>query len=1076
MFLNIKKEGMKFNMKKICIMLILVLCLPLFTPIVQAANLNNEIERHNQINENTTQNNQATSNNTENEIMENNNTVNNTNNSNHSNNETENNTTEQNQTTNNTTKEEPENEQESENKQDKTEPKEESEKKIMSVSSQGQVIENGIYQIHSLANPNFVLDIDGGSHESGANLQIWTQSQVDQQKFEITYGIDGYYTIKAIHSQKVLDVAGNGIANGTNVWQYEGNQTDAQKWVIQKTANGYSFIAKTSGLYLDIDGGITENGRNVQLYEGNSSLAQQFRLEKEGTLTGSKVVPEGIYTIHTSLNQSLVLDTDSASLALGANIQIWQDTNSRQQRVRLTYHQEGYYTIALLHSGKVLEVAGGNSLPGTNVWQWEENGTDAQKWVIEQAENNQMQIRSALTGLYLDISGGIAQNGSNVQVYSGNKSQAQKFILEKEGTEVIADGIYKISSKLNANRYLDIDGGSLANGANAQMWINEPVAQQRFQLTYQGEGTYEIKAVHSNRVLEVSGGKMEVGSNVAQYQANHTDAQKWMIQDSGDGSFTITSYLNLLSLDISGGKDEDGANLQVYTPNGSIAQHFVLKELEEAEGKQTIEDGIYQIATKVNPNFVIDIDSASSKNGANAQLWKNDNVRQQRFQFTYQGNGYYTIQALHSGKVLEAQSGGMTSGTNVSQYTSNKSYSQLWIIQKNAQGNYTFICKVNGLALDVLGGIAKNGTNIQLYEKNNSEAQSFELQTPPALTNGTYTISTSLNAQLVWDISGGSKEEKANLQLWTKENVDQQLFQFTYQGNGNYTIQALHSGLYLTGNNRNVEQDSKNNNKAQIWHLEQTKDGFYTLTDIYTGLCIDVEGGIATKERNIQLYEKNNSTAQKFTITEFVNEGIDVSQFNGLINWEYVKRAGIDFAMIRIGYRGYGKEGNFAKDTRFEQNLKGAKQAGLKVGVYFVTQAINQDEAKEEANWVLAELRKIGYENKLDLPIVIDTELSGAPNNTGRADNLDVETRSLVCQTFAEKIEENGHIPMIYASTYWLETRLNMSKLNQFDIWVAQYNNKPTYTGHYEMWQYTNKGNVLGIQGNVDRNISYKRY
>lgn len=1043
-------------------MLIFAVCLPFFAPLVQAVNLGDDVAIEGEIDR---EENETMSGDLGNEMEDNDNSIGNFDQ------EEEETVNEENQVEDDVTSSD-----ELENRE--VENENTIEKESFRIASQGQVIENGIYEIQSALDRNFVLDIDGGSFVSGANLQIWSKSYVDQQKFEITYGDDGYYTIKAVHSQKVLDVDNNGNSNGTNVWQYDENGTDAQKWVIQKTAYGYSFLAKNSGLYLDIEGGISENGRNVQLYEGNNSLAQQFYLvlDKKEIISGEKVVPEGIYSIHSGLNTNLVLDTDSALVTSGANIQVWQDSNCRQQRVRLTYHQEGYYTITLVHSGKVLEVAGGNSLPGANVWQWEENGTDEQKWIIEKTKDNQMQIRSALTGFYLDVSGGVAQNGSNLQVYPGNSSLAQKFVLKAEGTQVIADGIYKIKSKLNANRYMDIDGGSLSTNANAQMWINEPVVQQRFELTYQGNGTYEIKTVHANQVLEVAGGKMEVGSNVAQYKANQTDAQKWMIQDNGNGSYSIISYLNLLALDIAGGKDENGANLQVYTPNKSNAQSFSFSDLEEAEGKQTIQDGIYHIASKLNTNLVIDIDSASAKNRANAQIWNNDNVRQQRFQLTYQGNGYYTIQAVHSGKVLEAQNGGTTSGTNVSQYTNNNSYSQLWMVQKQGQNSYTFVCKVNGLVLDVAGGIAKNGTNIQLYEKNGSQAQSFALQTPPALTNGTYMVSTSLNSQLVWDISGGSKKENANLQLWTKENVDQQMFQFTHLGNGNYTIQALHSGLYVTGTNRNVVQDKRSSSKAQVWHIEETAEGLYIVTDNSTGLCIEVEGGIATRERNVHLQEKKNVAAQKFKITEFINQGIDVSEFNGLINWEYVKRAGVDFAMVRIGYRGYGKEGNFAKDRRFEQNIKGAKQAGLKIGVYFVTQAINQDEAKEEANWVLGELRKIGYENQLDLPIVIDTELSGAPNNTGRADNLDRATRTLVCQTFAEKIEENGHIPMIYASKYWLEEKLNTNQLNQFDIWLAQYRSEPTYAGHYEMWQYTDEGNVLGIQGNVDLNISYKRY
>ena len=180
--------------------------------------------------------------------------------------------------------------------------------------------------------------------------------------------------------------------------------------------------------------------------------------------------------------------------------------------------------------------------------------------------------------------------------------------------------------------------------------------------------------------------------------------------------------------------------------------------------------------------------------------------------------------------------------------------------------------------------------------------------------------------------------------------------------------------------------------------------------------------------------------------------------------------------MIRIGYRGYGSAGNFAEDPYFRMNIEGAKKAGLKVGVYFFTQAVNKDEAIEEAKWVINILKQSGYAHQLDYPIAIDTEMSVAPNNSGRADNLDVATRTAVCKAFCETIKQNGYTPMIYASRNWFYDNLNMNELNQFDIWLAQYNAVADYTGHYEIWQHSSTGTVSGVSGNVDLNIGYKIY
>ena len=193
--------------------------------------------------------------------------------------------------------------------------------------------------------------------------------------------------------------------------------------------------------------------------------------------------------------------------------------------------------------------------------------------------------------------------------------------------------------------------------------------------------------------------------------------------------------------------------------------------------------------------------------------------------------------------------------------------------------------------------------------------------------------------------------------------------------------------------------------------------------------------------------------------------GIDVSKWQGEIDWEKVKNAGIDFAIIRCGYRG-SVTGSLVEDPYFEQNIKGAIAAGIKVGVYFFTQAVNEVEAVEEASMVISLIRD--YE--LDYPVFIDTE--GAGGN-GRADGLDTEQRTLVCQAFCTTITNAGYESGVYASRNWYNRRLTTSQLERNVIWLAEYRRAPLYEGYYQMWQYTSNGSVDGIKGNVDMNISY---
>lgn len=194
--------------------------------------------------------------------------------------------------------------------------------------------------------------------------------------------------------------------------------------------------------------------------------------------------------------------------------------------------------------------------------------------------------------------------------------------------------------------------------------------------------------------------------------------------------------------------------------------------------------------------------------------------------------------------------------------------------------------------------------------------------------------------------------------------------------------------------------------------------------------------------------------------------GIDVSRWNETIDWAKVKDAGVSYAIIRVGYRG-SVTGSLVEDYYFRKNIEGATEAGIPVGVYFFTQAINQVEAVEEASMVLELCR----DYKLTYPVFIDTEGAGGE---GRADGLDVKTRTAVCEAFCETIRNSGYQAGIYASRNWYNNRLDTSRLpDNIVIWLAEYADAPTYDKKYHMWQYSSSGRILGIEGRVDLNLSF---
>ncbi|MCQ2493258.1 MAG: glycoside hydrolase family 25 protein [Lachnospiraceae bacterium] len=211
----------------------------------------------------------------------------------------------------------------------------------------------------------------------------------------------------------------------------------------------------------------------------------------------------------------------------------------------------------------------------------------------------------------------------------------------------------------------------------------------------------------------------------------------------------------------------------------------------------------------------------------------------------------------------------------------------------------------------------------------------------------------------------------------------------------------------------------------------------------------------ADKNQMVQL--KPGGTRQKV--------GIDVSKYQGDIDWNKVAAAGVQFVIIRAGYRG-SVTGALVEDSYFVQNIRGALAAGLEVGVYFFTQAVNETEAVEEASAVISMVR----EYDIKLPIYIDTE--GAGGN-GRADGLDVATRTAVCDAFCRTVKNAGYNSGVYASRSWLYHNLDTSVLDKYEIWDAEWVSVPQYTGYYTMWQYSSKGKVDGIVGNVDLDIYY---
>ena len=194
--------------------------------------------------------------------------------------------------------------------------------------------------------------------------------------------------------------------------------------------------------------------------------------------------------------------------------------------------------------------------------------------------------------------------------------------------------------------------------------------------------------------------------------------------------------------------------------------------------------------------------------------------------------------------------------------------------------------------------------------------------------------------------------------------------------------------------------------------------------------------------------------------------GVDVSAFQGKIDWQKVKDSGITFAMLRLGYRGYGQKGTLVKDEYIDDNLKGAQEAGLSIGAYFFSQATDLMEVDEEIEFMM----EILGDCRLDMPIVFDWEYI---SETARTANVDAQTLTDMTLYFCKNMEKKGFRPMVYFNWHQADSMMYLKDLEEYPFWLAYYDDRMVYPYKVEMWQWTSSGTVPGIDGNVDINVYF---
>ena len=556
-------------------------------------------------------------------------------------------------------------------------------------------------------------------------------------------------------------------------------------------------------------------------------------------------------------NKVLSVQNDGFGDQTAAVLNDKKDTSGQRFEVRSAGN--GYYTITAEHSGKVLDVNGASNASGATVQQYTSNGTNAQLWYFTNAGNGYYTIHSVL-GTCLDVWSANTANGTMIDCYAYNGTNAQKWKLTKAESKPLENGTYSVTN-VATNKVLSVNGSSTADYANVYVTGNQNLSSQRFELTYVSNGYYKILAEHSGKSLDIPAGNSASGVNLQQYSWNGSNAQLWKLVKLSDGSYYLRSKVGTVV-----GVQGSSTNVNMQSTNQSNAQKWKVSKTEY----KPFDNGEYTVRSAANTGLTV------TENNGNIQLGSYAGSSKQKFKLTYVSDGYYKIIESATGKALDICNGSSSNGANLQTYSWNGTNAQLWKFINMGNGSYYIRSKL-GTVIDVTNGSIQTGTNIQMYTLNYSSAQKWTLKSTAvkaeSIAEGTYTIQAAVNTNYVLDIAGGSTADGGNVQIYSKNNTLAQNFVVTSVGNGYYKIVCEGTGKVLdvsggsSANGTNVQQYKWNGSAAQCWRFIDAGNGSYYIQS-KLGTVLDIVSGAIYAGNNVQTYMLNETNAQKWKLSK----------------------------------------------------------------------------------------------------------------------------------------------------------------------------------------------------------------
>ncbi len=751
----------------------------------------------------------------------------------------------------------------------------------LAVKNKG-TLSDGVTYVFTCSNASRkVWDVAGGSSSNGANVQMYNSNMTQAQRWLVHEDKNGFLTFENTGSGLVLDVSGGIAESGRNIQQYVANGTRAQKWIAVKDADGGLTIHSVLNFdyVLDIAGGSSANGANIQLYKANQTAAQLFFAIGSNPVVDSlgKNVTDGVYCFESA---GLALDVKGASAESGAALQSYAKNDTVAQAFRLTYDSaSGYYTIASLVSGKLIDADYGSVVPRGAAHLYgslDDAGsyTKNRFWILEPSGEG-FAIKNAANGLYLSFESGVAVTSTDAATWT--LTQTKGFTWTQADVDAFAaaqglqipDGIYALGMGSSPRSVVDVSGGSASNGANIQIYASNNTAAQRWviknALDSNGQPTGYVTIAHAgtSSVLDVTGGGKKSGTNVQQYAVNGTAAQRWIPVKQANGSFVFYSGLGRnLVLDVSGGSVSNGANVQIWTANGSAAQRFIAIDANPhfAAGTQSVADGMYQINSVSDSSKCIDVTGGSVSNGARIQTYATNGTIAQCFKLSYDSaTGFYSIRSAKSTKGLDLDSGDIFPGAKIQQWDfPGLGSNQQWRIESDGD-SYVIRSVASNLVLER----KPDGSVTTAYESGSAAQHwTFEVFTV-SLGEGCYSICSDSTGKYL-DVTGGSYADEAPLQVYTGNGTLAQKFWARKADRGYYSFQCANSAKYLSARESDgaILQISDKEADEAKWSIGICFGKGIELKNKKTGKVLSISGSGGT----VICVDENGSTAQGWTI------------------------------------------------------------------------------------------------------------------------------------------------------------------------------------------------------------------